>query len=85
MFHRVLSKIRTNQSNFSPLIFSQSAIVEYRNCDINDKNISSCFYESKKIFGRLVRREKVYLRNNQKRMKKCNFKGRIWLNIIEAN
>lgn len=35
---------------------------EWHNHDGNDKDISSCFYESKKVFAHLMKRQKSYLK-----------------------
>ena len=46
----------------------------------NDKGTSSCFYKSKKILGRSVKRETLNLRK-QRTAKKLIFTTPIWLNI----
>ena len=37
------------------------------------KDVSSYFYKSKEIFDRLMKREKVYLKKEQRKVKKCSF------------
>ena len=51
IFRRVLCEIQANQSNFSHLNINQSINVEQSKCDRNNKDMYSCFYESKKFFG----------------------------------
>ena len=71
IFQIVLKFKQTNQICI-PLKISQSINFEWHNYDKNNQDISSSFYESKKTFLRLMKREKVNLKK-QRTVKKCIF------------
>ena len=59
-----IRQIQTKQGNLINSKFSQSINVAWRTCDRNGKDISSCFNESKKILGCLMKRETCQLKKN---------------------